>query len=39
MPAALIIAGNGGFFAACASARPRMMQFTTMSWMKAPSAS
>ena len=39
MPAALIIAGSGGFFAACASARPRMMQFTTMSWMKAPSAS
>jgi hypothetical protein len=39
IPSALTIAGSGGLREACASARPRMMQFTTMSWMKAPSAS
>jgi hypothetical protein len=39
IPAAFTIAASGGFFEACASARPRMMQLTTISWMKAPRAS
>ena len=39
MPTAFRTEGSTGFFEACASARARMMQFTTINWMNAPSAS
>ena len=38
MPTPSRIESSGEFFEAKASARPRMMQFTTISGMKTPSA-
>ena len=38
IPSALTTAGHTRFLEACASARPRIRQLTTISWMNAPSA-